>query len=247
MNAAQAFVATDPSRNRIVVRTKVLPLGRVEVVVEDNGPGIPDDVLPRIFDPFFTTKEVGRGTGLGLAICHDIVEAFGGELSCTTRLGEGASFRIVLERAQPDTGRALSSAEAVPALIRGRVLVVDDEPAILRTFERALRMEHDIVLMGDSREAQRLLLGAYEPFDIIFCDLMMPHVNGMELYRQVKEHDAAVARRFTFVTGGVLDAGIESFLEDVPNPRFDKPFTSARLRGLTNRLMSRFASARAAH
>ncbi len=246
LNAAQAFVATDPSRNRIVVRTKLLPHGRVEVEVEDNGPGIPDDVLPRIFDPFFTTKEVGRGTGLGLAICHDIVEAFGGELSCTTRLGEGTSFRIVLARAQPDARHTLSAPEPVPAAIRGRVLVVDDEPAILRIFERALRMEHDVVLVGDSRDAQRLLLEAHEPFDVIYCDLMMPHVNGMELYREVEERDDAVARRFAFVTGGVLDADIESFLEEVPNPRIEKPFTSARLRGMTNRLMSRVPSARGA-
>jgi PAS domain S-box-containing protein len=246
LNAAQAFVGTDPSRNRIMVRTKLLPHGRVEVDVEDNGPGIPGDVLPRIFDPFFTTKEVGRGTGLGLGICHDIVESFGGEISCTTRLGEGTSFRIVLAQATPDAGRAASSPEPIPAAIRGRVLVVDDEPAILRIFERALRTEHDVVVIGDSRDAQRLLLDAHEPFDVIFCDLMMPHVNGIELYRTIKEHDGSIAERFAFVTGGVLDARVESFLEDVPNPQFEKPFTSARLRGMTNRLMSRSTSARGA-
>jgi PAS domain S-box-containing protein len=239
LNSAQAFVGTDPSRNRITVRTRLLPDGRVSVEVEDNGPGIPDDVLPRIFDPFFTTKEVGHGTGLGLAICHDIVESFGGEISCTTRLGEGTSFRIVLARAPADARLAPSVMEPAPAAIRGRILVIDDEPAILRTFERALRAEHDVVLIGDSREAQRLLLGAHEPFDVIFCDLMMPHLNGMDLYREVEGHDPAVAERFAFVTGGVLDARVQSFLEDVPNPRFEKPFTSARLRGMTSRLVSR--------
>jgi PAS domain S-box-containing protein len=238
LNSAQAFVTADPSRNRITVRTGLVRDGRVSIDVEDNGPGIPDDVLPRIFDPFFTTKEIGHGTGLGLAICHDIVESFGGEISCTTRLGEGTSFRIVLARAAPDARGAPSVPEPAHASSRGRILVIDDEPAILRAFERALREEHDIVLIGDSREARRLLLGAHQPFDVIFCDLMMPHLNGMDLYREVEEHDAAVAERFAFVTGGALDARFHGFLEDVPRPHLEKPFTSARLRGMTARLVS---------
>jgi len=75
------------------------PGRRIELVVEDTGPGIPADVLPRIFDPFFTTKEVGQGTGLGLSISASIIEAFGGELRAENREEGGARFWVVLRAA----------------------------------------------------------------------------------------------------------------------------------------------------
>jgi signal transduction histidine kinase len=68
----------------------------VEIEFEDEGPGIPDEVLPRIFDPFFTTKPPGQGTGLGLAIAQGIVADHGGRLEVTTRAGKGSVFRVVL-------------------------------------------------------------------------------------------------------------------------------------------------------
>ncbi len=64
------------------------------VDIADNGPGIPDYVLPRIFDPFFTTKPVGKGTGLGLSICYGIVKKWGGDISVNTKEGVGTTFHI---------------------------------------------------------------------------------------------------------------------------------------------------------
>jgi signal transduction histidine kinase len=70
--------------------------GDVSIVIRDDGPGIPPDVLPRIFDPFFTTKDVGQGTGLGLAISHGVVVAHGGSIVAESARGAGTTFRIVL-------------------------------------------------------------------------------------------------------------------------------------------------------
>ena len=64
------------------------------LTVEDDGPGIPDTVLPRLFEPFFTTKPTGKGTGLGLSISYDIVKRMGGEITAENRPDGGARFRI---------------------------------------------------------------------------------------------------------------------------------------------------------
>jgi signal transduction histidine kinase len=70
--------------------------GRVEVMVEDNGNGIPPKIMDKIFQPFFTTKPTGQGTGLGLSLSYDIVKAHGGELTVKSKEGEGSTFIITL-------------------------------------------------------------------------------------------------------------------------------------------------------
>jgi signal transduction histidine kinase len=82
-------------RGRLTVRSR-LHRGEVEVEFEDEGPGVPDEILPRIFDPFFTTKPPGQGTGLGLAIAQGIVTDHGGRIEVTSRPGKGSLFRVVL-------------------------------------------------------------------------------------------------------------------------------------------------------
>jgi len=96
-NAADAIV----DKGKIVVRTNVIELidkkrKEVIVVVEDNGPGIPEDIRTRIFEPFFTTKEQGRGTGLGLSIVYTILERHGGKISFESEIGKGTKFFIGL-------------------------------------------------------------------------------------------------------------------------------------------------------
>jgi two-component system NtrC family sensor kinase len=82
-------------QGNVWITTRASPEG-VSVVIRDDGPGIPPDVLPRIFDPFFTTKDVGQGTGLGLAISHGVVVAHGGSITAESTPGIGTTFRIVL-------------------------------------------------------------------------------------------------------------------------------------------------------
>lgn len=101
-NAAQAI---DHDNGLIVIRTQMLG-GHALVAVQDNGRGIPPDVLPRIFEPFFTTKPVGQGTGLGLSICQQIVQAHGGRLAATAAVPSGTRFVMAL----PVAGTAQRSA-----------------------------------------------------------------------------------------------------------------------------------------
>ena len=92
-NAAQAIEA---GRGVITLTTRRQDVDHVAVEIQDNGKGIPPDVLPRIFDPFFTTKDVGKGTGLGLSIVYKIVEQHGGKISVDSAVGVGTKFTVVL-------------------------------------------------------------------------------------------------------------------------------------------------------
>ncbi len=94
-NAAQAVAGHDGATIRIRTRDHN---GDVVISIEDNGEGIPDEVLPRIFDPFFTTKDVGEGSGLGLAIVHGIVERHGGTIAVDSELAKGTTFTVTLPR-----------------------------------------------------------------------------------------------------------------------------------------------------
>ncbi|MFP2926986.1 sensor histidine kinase [Pyxidicoccus sp. 3LG] len=96
LNAADALETAEPRRPaRIVLRARATPEG-VTLDVEDNGPGIPDAVLPRLFEPFFTTKPPGKGTGLGLALCREYVARAGGTLTAENRAEGGARFTLRL-------------------------------------------------------------------------------------------------------------------------------------------------------
>jgi signal transduction histidine kinase len=81
----------------------------VAVVIRDDGPGIPPDVIGRIFDPFFTTKDVGTGTGLGLAISHSVIRAHGGQIDVESTPGAGTTFRITLPAASPGAAAAVGT------------------------------------------------------------------------------------------------------------------------------------------
>jgi signal transduction histidine kinase len=92
-NAAQA---TPENGGIIRIVARRVGADQVAVDVEDNGHGIPPEVLPKIFDPFFTTKDVGKGTGLGLSIAYKIVQQHGGKISVTSEIGKGTRFTVQL-------------------------------------------------------------------------------------------------------------------------------------------------------
>ncbi len=227
VNAAQAF-PVDAAEKEIRVRASTDASGRVVIEVQDTGMGIPPAQVDRIFDPFFTTKPVGVGTGLGLSICHNLVTALGGEISVSSVVGRGATFRVTLPPAAAAPAPALVSAppEAPPQGVR--VLVVDDEPTIGSLLRRSLR-DHTVTALTDAREALALLeLG--ERYDVIISDLMMPEMTGMAFYEVLTRRFPDAAERVVFITGGAFTPATAAFLDRNTRPLVEKPFRPATIR-----------------
>lgn len=232
INAAQSF-ETD-NRNENVIRVEAWRKGEVCIVeVHDNGRGIPSENIDRIFDPFFTTKPVGVGTGLGLSICHGLVEAIGGTITVRSELGIGTSFHVRLRASSAPLPQSARRFPSLNPAHRARVLIVDDEPLILRSVARLLRDQHDVETAKNGREAL-LLLSEQGPFDLVVCDLMMPEMTGMELYGAVLDRDPATADRFVFLTGGAYTDLARQFLNGIGNPKLDKPIQPNLLRSVVS-------------
>jgi PAS domain S-box-containing protein len=156
----------------------------VVLTVRDNGDGIPAEALPHIFEPFFTTKEVGKGTGMGLAMVHGLVRRIRGHFQVDSTPGQGTRFRVYLPVADrpADTDIRTPAGDPVPAQDRGRVLVVDDEPALARLLSTGLEAAGwQVTAFTEPTQA----LGAFRAAPGLFCavvtDLTMPGMTGLEL------------------------------------------------------------------
>jgi len=155
----------------------------VRFSVSDTGKGMAPDVQERIFDPYFTTKELGKGTGLGLSVVHGIVKNYGGAIRVESAPGRGTTFHICLPRIKTASARhaADSPFSAAP---RGeeRVLLVDDEPQIVRMEKQMLeRLGYAVTTRTSSTEALELFRHQPDRFDLVITDMTMPGLRGDQL------------------------------------------------------------------
>jgi signal transduction histidine kinase len=224
-NAEQAMVAAH-GRGSLVVRTwHEAATNTVSFEVSDDGPGLAPDIKNRIFDAFFTTKAAGEGTGLGLAVTYNIVKDHGGRIRVESEPGRGTSFVVdlpvtVTEETAPPAG----APAAAPESVRGAsVLLVEDERALATAIGDALADAGlKVDLAGDGEEAlARVRKGSY---DVVICDLKMPRVSGMMLYRAIAAATPSLARRVIFVTGDVAATDAERFLAESGCRWLVKPF-----------------------
>jgi two-component system cell cycle sensor histidine kinase/response regulator CckA len=232
INAEQAMLAAN-GRGTLVVRT--WHDARQETIIleiNDDGPGIPDDLQPKIFDPFFTTKEVGQGTGLGLTVAYAIVQEHGGRIRLESRPNRGASFYVELpvsgvRPAPPAAPRTrLETKPAVPAA--GSILVVEDESALAAAVTDALRDAGFTVDYAADGE-QALLKVGEQAYDAVVCDLKMPRLDGKAFYRALGTVAPGLLKRVIFVTGDVAGTQAEEFLEQSGCRWLAKPFRLADL------------------
>jgi PAS domain S-box-containing protein len=158
------------------------PGNYVVLVVKDHGIGMDEATRQRIFEPFFTTKDQGQGTGLGLATVYGIVQQSGGCISVDSELGQGTSFTIYLPRvtsevADPPVARTEQT-------IRGSetILIVEDDPALLRMSTRILRsVGYQVLTAAEGTEALRVLQNHDDTVHLLLTDVVMPGMGGREL------------------------------------------------------------------
>ena len=230
INAEQAMLAAH-GRGTLVTRTWY-DVDQESVVLEinDDGPGVPDEVQAKIFDPFFTTKAVGKGTGLGLTVAYAIIQDHGGHIRVKSEPGHGASFFVELpastSRARPVVARAPHAASSDGA--GAMVLVVEDEPALAAAVSEALTdAGFRVDRAGDGQEALERI--REKVYDLVVCDLKMPRMDGRALYKAISDASPTLARRIVFVTGDVAGTDTERFLEESGSRWLAKPFRLADL------------------
>jgi PAS domain S-box-containing protein len=155
----------------------------VELVVADDGPGIPPDVRERMFEPFFTTKEVGQGSGMGLATVHGIVHEHGGHIVVESAPGKGATFRVLLPALQTSSvvARTRIEGDSFPrATLAGRLAIIDDEASVAGFMQELLaNWDLQATVFADARSALDAIK-AGSNFDLVITDQTMPRMTGIE-------------------------------------------------------------------
>jgi CheY-like chemotaxis protein len=239
INAAHAIAPGDVEANEVFVAMRTDDSGRAVIEIRDTGEGIKPDVMAKMFEPFFTTKKAGAGTGLGLSICHGIVKSLGGEIVVTSEAGSGTTFTILLPPA-PMKGESVAKSEVAKVEARrGRILVIDDENALLRAMQRILEDEDHYVVATPSAVEALSMIERGDRFDLIISDLMMPMMTGVDFYETLLRRNPELAKSVVFVSGGATTATVATFLKSVPNLQMEKPFKAAQLREVVQLALAR--------
>jgi PAS domain S-box-containing protein len=196
----------------------------VYIRVQDSGPGIKEP--SRIFEPFYTTKSVGKGTGLGLSICYGIVKEHGGEISARNAEGGGAIIEVKL----PSAGRMAAfsqsqqSAPAREALLKGRILLVEDEESVLDFEREVLSGAGAQVVAVASLEAMHAALEAHACDAVVMNGKMPGSSDIQETRRRLLETWPEMSGRVMFTFSSLAEPEARSFLEKNDIQYLVKPF-----------------------
>jgi CheY-like chemotaxis protein len=185
-----------PNGGQITVRTWVMRLGGqapssapldveqgefVCLAVEDQGSGIPPEVMGRLFEPFFTTKARGKGTGLGLSTSYGIAAQAGGSITADNIEGGGARFTVWLPRVAEESAASAERERPVRSRPAAHILVVEDEPALREVVRRLLVAARHEVYTADSVASARAVAERLGRIDLLLTDGILPDGTGREV------------------------------------------------------------------
>jgi PAS domain S-box-containing protein len=199
------------------VHAGFLPGQFLMLAISDDGCGMDKEVLQNIFEPFFTTKAVAEGTGLGLATVYGIVKQNNGFINVYSEPGKGTTFRIYLSRyVGEDLPMTVAPRTPMPGGNGETVLLVEDEPSIMRMAEMMLkRLGYQVLAAGTPDQALALAAQQTDKIDLLMTDVVMPEMNGRHLSDQIQSICPKI--RTLFMSGytanviahhGILDEGV---------------------------------------
>ncbi|MBI5327947.1 MAG: response regulator [Deltaproteobacteria bacterium] len=206
--------------------------GRYAVIsVCDTGIGIMDDVMPHIFEPFFTTKDKGKGTGLGLSVAYGIVRQHNGTIQVESMVGKGSEFHVYLPVTEKSKEKNISKPmqDKYDAFSgHERILVAEDnEAALIIISDTLTSLGYYVATAENGYEAVRLAEGAKEPFDMLVTDVIMPRMNGKELFERLSARYPSM--KVLFISGYSDEIIYKSGVKDKNIALLEKPFDNQKL------------------
>jgi CheY-like chemotaxis protein len=209
----------------------------IRISVRDTGTGMSEEVLRSAVEPFFTTKEPGKGSGLGLSQVYGMARQSNGALQVESRPGSGTTVHLYLPRAMETTAIAKDVADhRQQPEIGGRVLVVDDDPAVRETAAQMLRQAGYGVAEADGGQAALEALARGEIYDLMVVDIAMPGLSGIETIRRARGRWPALPA--LYISGYADIAGGEPQIGD--DPMLKKPFRLSELTKAVRDAIKRF-------
>jgi CheY-like chemotaxis protein len=202
------------------------PGPHVVIEVSDNGSGMSEEIQAQIFAPFFTTKEIGKGTGLGLSTCNAIVKNHGGQITVTSELGVGTTFRVILPAEEGVAEVIVPLAESLPRGNGETVLVVDDELSIRCITQQTLEAFGYRVLTAETGvDAIAMVAQSEGRVSVVLTDILMPEMDGFVTGGALREFNPNLKIIATSGMVGADDALNEQHFDSF----LSKPFTAITL------------------
>ncbi len=215
----------------------------VLIEVEDQGTGIPDDVLEKMFEPFFSTKELGKGTGLGLSMVYGIIKQTGGFIYADTEMGKGTVFRIFLPRyvRTPEEEAARNAAvpdrEVKDLTGHERILLVEDDESVSAFSSRALEATgYEVFTADGGEEALEILDEIDNRIDLMISDVMMPEMDGPALLVEVRKRLPDL--KVIFVSGFAEDDVRKELSDDRSVEFLPKPYSFDQINSKVKEVLS---------
>lgn len=195
--------------------------------VIDTGIGMPPEVQAHIFEPFFTTKSDEKGSGLGLSVVYGIVQQHKGWIRVKSKVNEGSTFEIYLPLSAVPSFEKKTRRKEISSLPKGkgeRILVVEDETNLSRFVEKALsRHGYAVFTARNEKETKEIFQKEKGHFHLIFCDVVLPDVTGVELVDQLLEQNPKMR---VLLTSGYIDQRLPiECIQEKGYPFLQKPYT----------------------